>query len=139
MFKAKFIEDTPLKLAFSSEGDSFKASFSEVQKVYMGVKSGTKSYWDAQKSLIGEENVIYVYTDHQTKTDTWGRTTNIPGIKIGDGKAYLIDLPFTDDVYITHIKDYVAHCTQEEKDSWNNKVRPFVSKSVPETLIFTTN
>ena len=137
MFKARFKEDSPLELSFSSN-DLLGVRFSDVQTVYTGIRSGTKEYWDEQRSLIGEKNIIYVYTDHQTKTDTWGRVTNIPGIKIGDGKAYLIDLPFTDDIYITHIKDMAMHCTQEEKDLWNNKVRAFVSRIDPTNLIFTT-
>ena len=139
MFKARFGEEAPLELSFSSSDDLLGISFSDVQKVYVGVKSGTKEYWNSQRSLIGEKNVIYVYTDHLSKTDTWGRVTNIPGIKIGDGKAYLIDIPFTDDLYVTHIRDTVVHCTQEEKDKWNRKVRPIVSRISPENLIFTTD
>lgn len=138
MFKAKFKEDAPFELNFSSD-EFLGITFSDIQKVYVGVKSGTKAYWDAQKTLIGEKNVIYVYTDHQSRKDTWGRVTNIPGIKIGDGKAYLIDTPFTDDIYLTHIQDYAVHCTQAEKDRWNRKVRPIVSTISPENLIFTTD
>lgn len=138
MFKAKFKEDAPLTLSFLSDGP-FGISFSDAQRVYVGVRSGTKEYWDSQSSLIGEENVIYVYTNHQTKTDSWGRTTDIPGIKIGDGKAYLIDLPFTDDIYVAHIRDTSIHCTQEEKNKWNRKVRPIVSMIAPENLILTTD
>ena len=53
----------------------------------------TVSGWDSQHTLIAERNIVYVYTDYQTTTDSQGRTHNIPGFKIGDGLAYLIDLP----------------------------------------------
>lgn len=138
MFKAKFTEDTPLMLSFDAN-DLLGVTFSDVQKLYLGVRSGTKEYWDSQRSLIGEKNFIYVYTDHQKKTDSWGRVTNIPGIKIGDGKAYLIDLPFVDDIYLSHINDSTIHVTQDEKNRWNNKVRAIVTRIDPENLIFTTS
>lgn len=138
MFKAKFTEDAPLELSFLSDGP-FGISFSEAQRVFVGVRSGTTEYWNSQQTLIGEENVIYVYTDHQTKTDRYGHVTDVPGIKIGDGKAYLIDLPFTDEIYLAHIGDASIHCTQAEKDLWNNKVRVLVSRLSPENLIFTIN
>lgn len=138
MFKAKFTEDAPLMLSFDAN-DLLGVTFSDVQKLYLGVRSGTKEYWDSQRSLIGEKNFIYVYTDHQKKTDTWGRVTNIPGIKIGDGKAYLIDLPFVDDIYLSHINDSTIHVTQDEKNRWNNKVRAIVTRIDPENLIFTTS
>ena len=125
-------------LSFASN-DLLGVTFSDVQKLYLGVRSGTKEYWDSQRSLIGEKNFIYVYTDHQKKTDSWGRVTDIPGIKIGDGKAYLIDLPFVDDIYLSHINDSTIHVTQDEKNRWNNKVRAIVTRIDPENLIFTTS
>lgn len=138
MFKAKFTEDAPMAVTFSSEGEMFGVSFSEVQKVYMGIKSGSTAHWDAQKTLIGEENFLYVYTDHQSKTDSWGRTTHIPGFKVGDGKTLLSKLPFTDDIYSAHVINAAVHCTQAEKDLWNGKIRAVVSKADPENLIFTS-
>lgn len=52
------------------------------------IRYGTVSEWNAQTDLISEKNVIYVYSDYQVVDGE-----NIPAIKLGDGLAYLIDLP----------------------------------------------
>jgi len=54
--------------------------------------SDTTENWNKQRSLISKANTIYVYTDYMTIGNTV-----IPGFKIGDGNAYLIDLPFVTD------------------------------------------
>lgn len=81
------------------------------------IYSDTVSGWNAQTSLISEENAIYVYTDYDT--DSGGNV--VPGIKVGDGLAYLIDMPFVDAVMQEHIQNSVIHVTQTDKDNWNNK------------------
>ncbi len=83
------------------------------------VLSNTKLYWDSQPSLISEKDIMYVYTDYQQ--DLQGN--NVPGIKIGDGKTYLINIPFSDDVMTQHTHDTDIHVTSQEKDFWNNKIR----------------
>lgn len=82
------------------------------------IYSNTVSGWNAQTTLISEKDAIYVYTDYDT--DSHGNV--VPGIKIGDGLAYLIDMPFVDQVMQEHIADTVIHVTQADKDNWNNKV-----------------
>jgi hypothetical protein len=98
----------------------------------------TKANWDAQPTLVGELNTIYIYTDYQTKTID-GVTYNIAGVKIGDGNAYLIDNPFLDSIYYDHVNDTSIHVTSSEKSSWNNKVTCYVVSQDPENLIFTKN
>ena len=95
------------------------------QKVYLGsieltteIYSGRAVEWDANPNLIGKRNCIYVYTDYITKQDG----TLIPGLKIGDGQAYLIDTPFIDQQYLEHVQNQVIHITQREREFWNNKV-----------------
>lgn len=50
----------------------------------------------------------------------------IPGIKVGDGKAYVQDLPFIDQDLRALVGDHIAnefiHVTTKEKEFWNNKV-----------------
>lgn len=87
-----------------------------------GIESATTSEWNSTPGLVSEKNHIYVYTDHQTKTDEEGNIINIPGIKVGDGLAYLIDLPFTDTLYAEHILNKTIHIDQQERETWNNKV-----------------
>jgi len=95
---------------------------------------GTTQYWNDQPQLVAIRGGIYVYSDHSK--DTEGK--DIPGIKIGDGTSYLIDMAFTDEKYARHIMDSVIHITQEEREFWNNKVRCFVHPQNNQQLIFTT-
>ena len=87
------------------------------------VKSATVAEWAQQTSLTSEKDVIYVYTDHQTDDGK-----NIPGIKIGDGLTYVVDLPFVDTIYMKHITDTDIHITAEERAKWNK-----VNSAVPNT------
>lgn len=112
------------------------AYFFSKLKVYMSSKYfpvlfDTTEHWNNQTSLISEKNTLYVYTDYMTDENL-----TIPGFKLGDGKAYLIDLPFTDKVYYDHIRDQVIHITEEERILWNNKVSCELSNVNKENLIF---
>lgn len=115
-FKAKFAGECPVRAKFNSE-TPIKARFQSFQRINSGaaVLSDTTENWNKKASLISELNTVYVYVDHQTKTDEEGKEIWIPGIKIGDGKAYLIDLPFSDELMIAHINDLGIHVTSEEK------------------------
>lgn len=87
------------------------------------VYQNTTAEWDKQKSLIAENGVIYVYTDYSF-TGSDGNTCVVPNIKIGDGKAYLIDTPFittiTSELLAIHENDTMKHITNEERLKWNN-------------------
>lgn len=89
-------------------------------------------YWGRQQSQKG---IFYIYTDAATVDGT-----EIPGIKIGDGLAYVCDLPFITDylsqVLLNHINDRVAHITQGERQFWNNKVTSYINKENPNNLVF---
>jgi hypothetical protein len=102
------------------------------------IRRNTKAEWDKQLSLISDADTIYVYTDYQTITDDQGNTKYIPGIKIGDGLAYVVDLPFIDEKILQHLNNHNIHVTAEEKTFWNNKNRAFVSNEDTENLILTT-
>lgn len=92
----------------------------------------TTAAWNAQVQLTSEPDTLYIYTDHQT--DSQGN--KIAGIKVGDGNAYLIDMPFTDEVIMEHINDNVRHITAEERAFWNNKVSCYFADG--DRVIFTT-
>lgn len=94
------------------------------------VKSATTAEWAQQTSLTSEKDVIYVYIDHQTDDGK-----NIPGIKIGDGLAYVVDLPFVDTIYMKHITDTDIHITAEERIKWNKAITAD-AKSTDENLVF---
>lgn len=57
---------------------------------------GNSAYWDSQRLYIPKRGEIVVYTDYAT-TVRYGQRVKVPNIKIGDGTAYLIDLPFVGD------------------------------------------
>ena len=139
-FKAKFAGECPVRAKFNSE-TPIKTRFQSFQRINSGavVLSDTTENWNKKASLISELNTVYVYVDHQTKTDEEGKEIWIPGIKIGDGKAYLIDLPFSDELMIAHTNDLGIHVTPEEKEFWNNKVRTYVDTVKGEQLVFTTH
>lgn len=96
---------------------------------------GTTQFWNEKPTLIATRGGIYVYSDHSKDPDN----KDIPAIKIGDGTSYLIDMPFTDDAYARHILDTVVHITQEERESWNNKVRCFIDPENAQNIVFTTD
>ena len=91
--------------------------------------------WNSQPFLIAERGFVYIYSDYRKTTEG----QNIASMKIGDGNAYLIDLPFMDVLLYDHLADNVRHITQEEREKWNNKVRCYISEVKDDILIFTTN
>lgn len=96
------------------------------------VKSATTAQWATQTTLVSEKDVIYVYTDHQIKNGK-----NIPGIKIGDGLAYVVDLPFADDIYIDHIANTDIHITAGERAKWDKAITANI-KQADENLVLST-
>lgn len=146
-------EDFGGEFAADSNSDTFNAHainrlherVSDVERIVAkgSVITGTTADWDASVGYIPDLGVIVVYTDHQTK-DVNGETVYVPGIKIGDGLAYVQDLPFVDDVLsaalAAHIADGTLHTSQEEKLAWNRKLNvDDNSEVVNEALIFNRN
>ncbi len=85
-------------------------------------------YWNNNPLYIPKLNEIIVYSDYTKNGDT-----DVPAIKIGDGKAYVIDLPFVDngtaqklnkliDDFNSHIMNDSIHVSQEDRDFWNDKL-----------------
>lgn len=98
------------------------------------IEFDTVANWNAKRDLISEPNTIYIYTDYQQIDNK-----NIPGVKVGDGNAYLIDIPFIDILYYLHINNDTIHITDAERDFWNNKVTCYTSLEDEEQLIFSKN
>lgn len=96
----------------------------------------TEENWNSKPTTIGKKGHVYVYSDHDILDGQL-----IPALKVGDGMAYLIDMPFVDSS-IYHIKDGTIHVTAEDKEFWNNKVRCYMGMNVhdaEELLVFTTD
>lgn len=96
-------------------------------------------YWNNNPLYVPKLNEIIIYSDYTKDGDN-----NVPAIKIGDGAAYVVDLPFVDNgtaqklneliaEYNNHILDSIIHVSQEDRDFWNNKLNLSLSD---ETLTF---
>lgn len=101
----------------------------------------TKEEWNSEPLTISEQGAIYIYSNYKNNNGI-----NIPGMKIGDGLAYIIDLPFITDAsteainnVISLLNNHVAstdiHITQAERDFWNNKVTASLNEANLEELI----
>lgn len=105
------------------------------------IQMKTKQQWNSEPQKIAQKGTVYVYTNAYQQQDDYGNISYIPGIKIGDGMGYLIDLPLIGGSSIAfedHIKDMNIHVTLAEKEFWNNKVRTEDSEILDEqNLIFT--
>lgn len=95
--------------------------------------SRTKSDWDSDRTLISEKDVLYIYSDYKVIQKD-GQKIHLPGLKIGDGLAYVVDLPFVDTIYMKHITDTDIHITAEERTKWNKAITADV-KSTDENLV----
>lgn len=99
----------------------------------------TKADMEHDKKRQSEKNTVYIISDYSTDADG----IQHPGVKFGDGSAYIIDLPYASG-YSTdiinrlkeHASDQTIHITQAEREFWNQKVN--VEDTVQkENLIFT--
>lgn len=125
------------KYVISRDGEEIVLTGTDGRESRAGlpIKYGSTAYWNSYPSLIGEENTIYVYLDH----DKDSQNNDIPGFKIGDGLGYLIDAPFVTANIDAHIQDDIRHITTAERIAWNNKVRCYIAADNEENLVFTTN
>ena len=100
------------------------------------IKYGTKEFWNDNREYIPAEGELIVVTDNAVVDGV-----NVPAIKVGDGLAYVVDLPFVnDDVrdsFLEHINNRQIHVNTGERSFWNNKVRCYYGNN--ETLVFTVN
>lgn len=88
----------------------------------------TVAEWDELGGMKSEYGTIYIYSDYAQHEGV-----DIPAMKIGDGNAYVADLPF----FYT-IGSSQPYITYEDVDRWNNKVAPKIDETDPENLILFT-
>lgn len=94
----------------------------------------TTENWNNHRNFVPMLGEIIIYTDAGTMDDGYGNEINVPGIKIGDGNAYLIDLPFVgnDQRYAilqelrNHTNDWTIHVSPDDRNFWNNKLNCLV-------------
>jgi len=130
--KGLYLDNEGLKSCFgkyypSPEYSLFNANFnvrafyiddsSEPEPSKQEVITHTTAEWAQLTSLVSEKGVIYVWSDYKTE----GGVT-YPGMKIGDGLAYVVDLPFM-----------TEPITSAQITKWDNKVSVDING---ENLIF---
>lgn len=116
------------------------------------LKRDTTENWNRAAGFVPLAGEVIVYTNYSTKekiVDGETKIINVPGIKIGDGNAYVQDLPFLDgelrDRLVEHIEDMDLHVTLGEKAFWNNKINvddayeAIHDELIDETLILNRN
>ena len=103
------------------------------------IELGTTAELNSDITYIPARGQIIIYTDRGTITKN-NQSQNVPGVKIGDGSAYLVDLPFVGDDQIQsvittiqgHINEAEIHVSSSDREKWNNKLNYTLSG---ETLI----
>lgn len=114
----------------------------------INIHCNTTEFWNRQVGYIPKYGEIIIYSDYKTAVID-GKTTYIPGIKIGSGNGYVQDLVFVNggssaevdnELLFAHIADAIVHITQAERDYWNNKLNVTDAQEVVgESLIFNRN
>jgi hypothetical protein len=87
------------------------------------IMAKTTAQWAQQTSLVSVYGGIYIYTDYRQEDGV-----NIPAMKIGDGNAYVVDLPF-----------FSTGCTEADRQRWDNKVSAKLSPLDLENLVLYTD
>ena len=91
-----------------------------------GIYYNTTAHWNSQRSYIPKAGHIVIYSDYAKENEK-----NVPNFKIGDGKAYLIDLPFSQaDLRATvmaHINNTAVHLSQGDREKLENSVTASVT------------
>lgn len=101
----------------------------------------TTAEWNADRNLVSKPHTMYIYSDYKTMTKG-GITYNIPGAKLGDGNAYVIDLPFIamdDGAIQSHINDPSLHVSASDRTRWDNKVSCFLNPENQEIVVFSND
>lgn len=118
-----------MKKYLDSQGTAFL--WSKIKNIKLDntlvYESKTVEEWNSDKDLISQKGTLYIYTNYKIINDQEDNEIFLPGIKLGDGKAYLIDLPFlnTDtfnEQILDHINNKVIHVSLEDRMFWNNKL-----------------
>ena len=97
------------------------------------IRINTTAVWNSNADYIPKAGAIIIYSDGSVVDGV-----SIPKIKVGDGNAHLVDLPFSDidlkNIITQHIENDTAHITAQEREKWNNHVSVSVEN---EYMVFT--
>lgn len=97
------------------------------------LKRDTTANWNAATGFIPMAGEIIIYTDYRKETTVENGQTvtkDVAGIKIGDGRAYVQDLPFQSGVTENDIRFW------NDKVNINDSYESLTGDLEDETLIF---
>lgn len=86
------------------------------------VVAKSTAQWAELTTLVSKYGVIYIYTNYRQEDGV-----DIPAMKVGDGSAYVVDLPFFD-----------TGVTPSDRLRWDNKVSAKISPVDEENLLLYT-
>ena len=106
----------------------------------VSIESHSTEEWQEEGRAISKQGIFYIYSDGYKDEEG----NDIPRIKLGDGMAYISDLPFLDapllNMIIQHINNEAVHITQQQRLFWNNKININDSQQVIDNaLVFNRN
>lgn len=115
------IEGTRYKMVINTPAVIVTPTSLETAKISMD----TSSNWSTRTDYVPKEGEIIIYTDRNEVDEL-----DYPGVKIGDGMAYVVDLPFVGDEIANDItsaleatrNDTEIHVTNAERTNWNSKL-----------------
>ena len=106
------------------------------------VENKTTREWNNQLGYVPPKGTIIIYSDYSQEEKTIdGVPTvfDIPNFKIGDGSAYVQDLPFINDDLRkdldSHIRNANIHVTLADKLLWSNKINVDDNQEVVDEIL----
>ena len=138
------LSDTTARTILNAHIDNNNAHVSDEERELWNsgrVVTKTAAEWGAETSYIPEAGFLCVYSDYLKTEDSQGNPVYTPALKVGDGKTYLIDLPFisgtgANELLNEHINNKVVHIENSERVSWNEKISCGINEEDPEEIIF---
>jgi len=109
-------------------------------KSRISVRHDTTAKWNNARGFVPLSGEIIVYTDF----DTDDNGNDIPNIKIGNGNAYVQELPFLgvsdSKKLLDHISNTSIHVSSADRLLWSNKLNVDDDMEIEgETLVFNRN
>ena len=81
----------------------------------------TTNYWAQHTGFVPAKGAIVIYSDHAFVNEK-----SVPAFKVGDGNAYVVDLPFSNDdlraALAAHINDSSKHLSAQDRTKLGSSV-----------------
>lgn len=98
----------------------------DITKIYYN----TTDEWSKQTTLVSEYGALYVYSDFTVEDNK-----TIPNFKVGDGAAYVVDLPFITLRYDNHINNTSIHLSTEQSKKIEDSICVKINENDNEELV----